>query len=266
MSRLKRLPYIMLAPNGARLGKSDHPALPVTIAETVSAARSAHEAGAQALHAHVRDADGQHVLDSGLYRELIAEMERAVPDMPVQITTEAVGRYTPAEQRALVREVMPEGVSVALREMWPGPGPDAEAAKFYGWAKEAGIAVQHILYSPDDVRRLVGLAADGDVPAPLQMLFVLGRYATPAEGRPSDLNGFLAASVDAPEGSEWTVCAFGRAERACLLAAARHGGKMRIGFENNILRPDGGPAHDNAEQVIGLCEALASEGLLPASV
>lgn len=261
MSRLATLPDIMLAPNGARLGKADHPALPVTVAETVAAARAACEAGAQALHAHVRDTEGRHVLDAGLYRELIAEMSRAVPAMPVQITTEAVGRYTPDEQRQVVRDVIPEGVSVALREMWPLAGPDMQAARFYAWADEAGIAVQHILYAPEDVSRLLALSSAGDVPKPLQMLFVLGRYATPSEGRPDDLQGFLDAAAGMPEGSEWAVCAFGQPEQACLLAAARRGGRMRIGFENNLLRPDGSPARDNAEQVLALRQALAEEGL-----
>ena len=57
MSRLATLPEIMLAPNGARRSKHDHPRLPITVEETVAAARDAFAAGAGALHAHVRDAD-----------------------------------------------------------------------------------------------------------------------------------------------------------------------------------------------------------------
>ncbi|MDN2567769.1 3-keto-5-aminohexanoate cleavage protein [Aquibium sp. A9E412] len=259
MSRLARLPRIMLAPNGARRGKADHPALPVTIAETVAAARAGFAAGAQALHAHVRDAAGQHTLDAGLYRELIAAMAEAVPAMPVQITTEAVGRHAPDEQRAVVRAVMPEGVSVALREMWPQPGPDRAAAAFYAWAAEAGIAVQHILYGPDDVARLAALAGDGALPQPLQLLFVLGSYASQRPARPGELDAMLAAAGSLAEAGAWAVCAFGRHEQACLLAAAARGGCMRIGFENNIARPDGTPARDNAGQVAALVRALAAQ-------
>ena len=53
---MHRLPRIMVAPNGARLTKADHPTLPVTIEETVAAALAARAAGADGLHAHVRDA------------------------------------------------------------------------------------------------------------------------------------------------------------------------------------------------------------------
>jgi len=44
-SRLAVLPRIMLAPNGARRGKRDHPALPITLAETVAAAKDGFEIG-----------------------------------------------------------------------------------------------------------------------------------------------------------------------------------------------------------------------------
>lgn len=257
-SRLAHLPRIMLAPNGARRRRGvDHPALPETVAEVVAASAAAHAAGADALHAHVRDAEGAHVLDAGLYRELIAEMAQAVPDMPVQITTEAVGRYSPEAQRALVREIMPEGVSVALREMRPYDTPDPEARAFYFEAAEAGIALQHILYSPGEVARLAHLTATGEVPPPMQILFVLGRYQPPMEAQPEELAGYLSAARGL-EGAQWAACAFGKREEACLLQAASMGGGMRIGFENNIERPDGTQAADNAQQVASLVAALAA--------
>ncbi|WP_353475301.1 3-keto-5-aminohexanoate cleavage protein [Salipiger sp. H15] len=256
MSRLATLPRIMLAPNGARRTRADHPALPETIPQIVAASREAFEAGAGALHAHVRDAEARHVLDAGLYRELLAEMARAVPDMPVQITTEAVGIYSPDAQRALVRELQPEGVSVALREMWPEHGPDPEAQRFYAETDEAGIALQHILYAPDQVTRLATLWSEGLIPAPRQVLFVLGRYAPPTLSRPEDLGGFLEAARALPGDVQWAACAFGRTEQACLLRAAELGGAMRIGFENSIERPDGTPAMDNAAQVAALVQAL----------
>ena len=255
MTRLTSLPAIMLAPNGARKTKADHPALPVTIGETVAAARAGHDAGAGALHAHVRDAEGVHSLDAGLYRELIAEMARAVPDMPVQITTEAAGRYSPADQRAVVRAIQPEAVAVALSEMSPAPGDDPEASGFYHWAAEAGIPVQHILYTPADVSRLADLVSRGRIPAPLQLLFVLGRYQPPQPATPDMLAGFLAAAGDLRGRPDWAVCAFGAHETACLVAALAAGGKARIGFENNLTGPDGHPAHDNADRVRDLVRA-----------
>ncbi|WP_370321533.1 3-keto-5-aminohexanoate cleavage protein [Oricola sp.] len=243
------LPEIMVAPNGARRTKADHPAMPVTIPQTVATAKACFEAGAGGIHAHVRDADQAHVLDAGLYRELVAELARELPDMTVQITTEAVGRYSPEEQRAVVRAVMPKMVSVALREMIPDPDT-SEAARFYQWAHEAQIAVQHILYTPNEVSRLEELVETGVIPRDdLQCLFVLGRYAKDQESDPLDLLPFLDTLNMSALVADWAVCAFGRGETAALQAAFAAGGKARVGFENSLWNADGSLAADNAERV-----------------
>ncbi len=248
-----KLARIMVAPNGARKSKTDHPALPVTIDEIVGTAKACFEAGAGAIHAHVRDAQGQHVLDSGLYRELIHQLAATVPDMAVQITTEAVGRYSPQQQRQVVRDVMPAAVSVSLREMLPEDSEEAAARDFYHWADEAGIAVQHILYDAQEVSAFFGRLHKGVIPARnLQLLFVLGRYARDQESDVADMDPFLttlAQQENAPDDLQWGLCAFGRQETDCLAEAVRRGGHARIGFENNLWNRDGTMAADNAARV-----------------
>ena len=46
-----------------------------------------------------------------------------VPNMHLQITTEAVGRYSPEEMRKLAYDVMPPGISIGIREMIPTRKP-----------------------------------------------------------------------------------------------------------------------------------------------
>lgn len=249
MSRLAILPAIMVAPNGARRGKADHPALPVTISEIVEAAGSCHAAGAGAIHAHVRDADGAHVLDAGLYRELIAEMAQAVPGMAVQITTEAAGRYCPGAQRALLRELTPEGVSISLSEML-SDGDRAAARRSYHALVEAGVAVQHILYDATQVAALADEMAAGTLPAAgLQVLYVLGRYTAGQQSEAGMLSPFLETAHSAGLRPDWAVCAFGQAETMCLQHALSLGGKARVGFENNLHMANGSIAPDNAARV-----------------
>ncbi|MFC0218623.1 3-keto-5-aminohexanoate cleavage protein [Pseudochelatococcus lubricantis] len=254
---MKPLPVLMVAPNGATKTKADHPALPVTIPEIVACARACHAAGADGLHAHVRDAAGRHVLDAGLYTELLGELARQVPQMQVQITTEAVGRYSPADQRALVDRLRPASVSVALREITAEPD-EAVTRAFFARCAESGIAVQHILYDVDDIARLGALLAGGIVPvAGLQVLHVLGRYTPGQVSSPDEVAVRLAAQAALGVTPDWAVCAFGPAETACLRAALKAGGKARIGFENNLLNADGRPARDNADRVAELV------GLMP---
>jgi uncharacterized protein (DUF849 family) len=248
-------PRVMVAPNGARRRRADHPALPERIDEIAEVARACHEAGAGALHLHVRDAEGRHSLDAGLYRAAIAAVRAAAPDMAIQITTEAAGIYAPAEQLACLAAVQPEWASVALREM---EADAAVAARLHGLAAEIGTRVQHILYEPDQIGRLLRWQADGIVgEGPLEAIFVLGRYqGPPVEAVPGDLDAFLAAP--GAERLDWTVCAFGRNERACLIAALGRGGRARIGFENNIHHPNGRVLQDNAQSVRLLVEAMSA--------
>ena len=83
MNRFSNLPNLMVAPNGARKTKKDHPNLPVTISEIVDDAKNCFANGADAIHAHVRDAKGNHSLDVGLYKELISELKKVIPGLVI---------------------------------------------------------------------------------------------------------------------------------------------------------------------------------------
>jgi uncharacterized protein (DUF849 family) len=248
------LPRIMVAPNGARRTKSDHPALPMTVGEIARTAAACLEAGAGAIHAHVRDAEGQHVLDAGLYREATEAVHRATEGrMLFQMTTEAVGRYSPAEQQAVVRAVEPAAVSIALKEMIPDGENEKQAGMFYAWAHEAGIAVQHILYEPHEVARFAALAETGVIPGGHHaVLFPLGRYTNGQESDPAALIPFLEVldSTGLRSATDWAVCAFGVGETRSLAATLALGGKVRVGFENSLWHADGSVAKDNAERVV----------------
>lgn len=250
---------IMAAPNGARKTKRDHRNLPVTIDDTVAEAARCYEAGATMLHAHVRGDEGEHVLDPARYRRLFEAMHARVPEMWLQMTTEAVGRYTPPEQAECVYALAPGLISMAVREM---AGEDADlglAREFYAWNAAHRVHVQHIVYDDRDLARLFELQGAGVVPAGRPcVLFVLGRYLEHRESEPEDIDPFLATKGD--EALDWFVCAFGSREHDCALAAVAQGGHARIGFENNLLRPDGNPADYTADQVAALKRALVDRG------
>jgi 3-keto-5-aminohexanoate cleavage enzyme len=239
---------VMVAPNGARRTKADHPNLPITPAEIACEAELCCAAGASVLHVHVRDHDGRHSLDPELYRAVIdAVRQRLGERMVVQITTEAVGRYGPAEQIAAVRALRPEAVSIALAELIPDDAAIDQAAAFLDWLKYERIAPQYILYAPEEVARFHDLRGRGVIPQRRPFaLFVLGRYAARTEAQSRDQLPFLAAH-DA--GCPWAVCAFGPREAACVLTAAGLGGHARVGFENNLWLADGGLAASNAQLV-----------------
>jgi 3-keto-5-aminohexanoate cleavage enzyme len=252
---------VAVAPNGAARGRADHPALPITPGELAACAAACLEAGAAMIHLHVRDREGRHTLDPDAYREAIAAIRRAVGErVIVQMTTEAAGVYRPAEQVAAVRAVRPEAVSLAIRELVPDAAAEREAAAFLAWLAAERITPQYILYDAEDLARFRALRRRGVIPGERPFaLFVLGRYTANRQSDPRDLLPFLDPAPGAEE-LLWAVCAFGRAEAACLLAAAAFGGHCRVGFENNLLLADGRTAPDNAALVAQLVGGLRAIG------
>lgn len=253
---------IMVAPNGARKSKDDHPSLPISKTEIVLEAARCVNAGTKAFHLHVRDASEQHSLDAQRYLSAIAAIRRKVgQDLVVQITTEAVGRFTPDEQIATVRSVDPEAVSIAVKELIPDYSREGAASELYGWMYGRKTAVQHIIYSVGEFLQFMDLVERGVVPGERHsLIFPLGRYAEAQESKPSELIPFLKAMHEhgGSDRFDWFVCAFGRAETQALVAAASLGGHCRVGFENSLFNADGSVAAGNAERLADLNRGLYS--------
>lgn len=254
---------IAVAPNGARRTKHDHPRLPMNATEIARDAAEALEAGAAMIHLHIRDASGAHTLDVELYRQAVAAVKAAVGEqMVIQITTEAVGRYTPQEQIAVIDALQPESVSIALREILPDGEDERPAASLFERMEQAGTLHQIIIYDASELERLDGLAARGILPAgPLAVLAVCGRYSE-AGATDEEFDAYQAAGISR---HQWMLCAFGPRETEFMARAALSGGHARVGFENNLWLPDGSPAPSNAAIVAATVKAGSVSGRRPAT-
>jgi uncharacterized protein (DUF849 family) len=219
---------IAVAPNGGRRTKADHPALPMTPHELAATAAACLEAGVSMIHAHVRDRNGGHLLDAEAYRAAIAAIQAAVGDrLVIQITSEALAIYSPAEQMEVVRQVRAEAVSLALRELLPDDSHEAGFAEFLGWLRRERIMPQIILYTPEEAAKLAELKARGLMPFDnIPVLYVLGRYTAGQTSSPGDLLPFVAPGM--PRFGHWSVCAFGARETACVTASASEAPVIRL--------------------------------------
>jgi 3-keto-5-aminohexanoate cleavage enzyme len=252
---------LTVAPNGGRKTKVDCPLLPLSADELARTAAECLERGASMIHLHVRDAEGRHCLDPEVYRATIGRICQEVGDrLVLQITSESIGRYSPAEQRAAVLKTNPEAVSLALRELAPEEADEKDFCDFLRKLKQMRIWPQIILYTPAEAERLGAMLKQGLIPFDkLSVLYVLGRFALTRTALPRDVLPFLAPEM--PRFESWSVCAFGRREAACVTAAALLGGHGRVGFENNLALPDGARARSNAELVGAAAHALEAVGL-----
>ena len=215
---------LTVAPNGARKTKADHPALPLTPEECAATAEACRAAGAAMIHLHVRDETGGHSLSVSAYRRAIAAIRERLgeDDMVIQVTSEAVGIYDADTQMKMVRELRPEAVSLALKELYPDGGDEKTFAAFAAFLAAEGIAVQWILSTPEEVGRFEALQARGLIGAGAFRLYVLGRYSAGQISDPGDLLPFLQV---AEHPDPWAVCAFGP-RRPQSASWPRHWGDM----------------------------------------
>ena len=240
---------IMSAPNGARRLPSAEVGVPVTAGELAACADALIEQSVAVLHMHVRDDNYRHTLDVDRYRDAMAAVrDRIGNSMIIQVTTEAVGIYHAEQQMSVVRELRPEAVSLALRELCPDASAESAAGTFFEWLVAERIWPQYILYSVDDLQRFDEFRRKGFFAEerPFCML-VLGKYADGSEGQVEELAAMLN-EVDCTQ-FPWAVCCFGRNENAAALHADHAGGHIRLGFENNVMLQDGDIAADNAALV-----------------
>lgn len=261
MNNKTSLPQIMVAPNGARRNKSHHPAIPITQSELVDTAIACRDVGADGIHLHIRDETGQHLLNASSYSDLLKHISAAVPDMYLQVTSEAAGKYVAAQQVEMMRTLKPANVSVALREMVPTENAWPMASSFYNWAHQSNVSVQHILYSPEELETFLAALAAKRIPAQNHLIqFVLGNYDGSQISRPRDIQPLLdlLAGAGSSHQFDWMFCAFGREETECLVEAVKLGGKVRVGFENSLWNADGLLARDNAERVAEIVSAIRS--------
>ena len=239
----------MVATNGARPVKKDHAAVPITINEIVKTGEACFKAGAEAIHFHTRNNNGEHVLDSGLCKETLSELQKKVPKMHLQITTEAIGKYSPEEMRKLAYDVSPPGISIGIREMIPSRSPKSEDIKIYEKLIEAGTKIQHICYEPEDIDLLSNLLTQCKISRDgVWCMFVIGHY-TGKISNPKKISLFTQKLRENEFNADWAVCAFAKEEISCLETAIKLGGKIRVGFENSFLLPDGSIAPNNETKV-----------------
>ena len=243
------LPKLMVAPNGSKRMKIDHESIPITIGEICSTAKACYNSGAEAIHFHVRNNDGLHVLDSGLYKEALAELNLIVPKMHLQITTEAIGIYSPEHMRNLIYNVDTPGISIGIKEIIPSGNPTGEDIKVYKYLVEKETKIQHICYFPEELEILSKLIKVAELPNEnTWCMFTIGHYT----GRKSDPNlipMFLDSKKKNQINGDWAICAFSVEEKECIKKAISLNGNIRVGFENSIHMFDGSVALNNESKV-----------------
>ncbi|AQT81605.1 hypothetical protein B1R94_23665 [Mycolicibacterium litorale] len=238
---MSNTPYVKACINGART-PDQHPGLPVTPRQLADAAVAAHQAGAQAVHLHPKNADGVDSLAAEQVAAAVTAVRHAVPGLPLGVTT---GFWALPDQQQRLRAVeswtvLPDFASVNWHE--PGSQELAELLLRRGLGVEIGIFHAEAADSwarssiaPHCLRVMIELQADGDTETADDLLARIRRAESPA---PVLLHGL--------DESCWPL----------LRHAGVRGLQTRIGMEDTLLLPDGSTAPGNGELVAAAVEIM----------
>ncbi len=243
-------PLLQACLNGGRL-PAEHPALPVSPDQLARDSAAVVTAGADAVHLHVKDADGADTLDAAVTERVLAAVRTAAPGVPVGVTTGAWAVPDPVERVAAVRrwrrlDALPDFASVN----WHEDGADDVAAALL----DLGVAVEAGLWHAAGVQALAASPLRGSC---LRLLVELphgpGAGAVDALARQLlDLVDSLATSTPVLLHGE------GTSAWPALRLAGRLGLATRIGLEDVLHLPDGSPSSGNAQLVAAARDLLGS--------
>ena len=228
--------------NGKR-SRKEHPAIPINPTQQAQQAAIAVKAGADAIHVHPRDKNGQESLAAGDVAAALYAIRAECPTTPVGVSTGAWMVPDLDARVALIEgwNVFPDFASVNFHE----PG----ALEVFRALADHGIAIEAGIWNPDAARLFCqsGLASRS-----LRILIEPAQEPGNAKVRLEEIEAVLQG-IECPrllhgfEDFAWEFIA---------LAAGR-GYDTRIGFEDTLLLPKGNRPEDNGELVTAARQIIA---------
>jgi uncharacterized protein (DUF849 family) len=233
---------IECALNGGRT-RSEHSGVPCSPPELAASARGAIDAGAGAVHFHVRSGNGRESLEAEDVAHAVGAVRAAIPSVPFGVSTglwivpDAKARH----EKIAAWNILPPFASINFNE--EGAVALAELLLSRGVGIEAGVG------SAESVETLVASKLAGRC---LRVMF---------EPEQQDLNAALVSVQQAEKilnGAGVTIPrllhGLNRTAWDLIDVASKRGYDTRIGFEDVLKLPDGRVAESNAALV---AEAVA---------
>lgn len=254
-----------------------HPAIPVTPEQIARSAMEAAEAGAAAVHIHVRDPQtGKRSMDSALYREVVDRIRSSGSDVIINLTTGPGGQVN-ADGKALdtnglgvqavapeiryrhIAELRPEICSLDMGTMNFGNNMFVntvqDVAKIASFALRDGVRPELEVFQSGDIMYATHLLQRGEIANPAWFQLCLGV----PWGAPATTASMAHMASLLPAGSIWSAFGISSRQFPMVAQAILLGGHVRVGLEDNLYLSKGVFAPTNAalvERAVNIVESL----------
>jgi uncharacterized protein (DUF849 family) len=240
--------FLQVALNGDRI----HPAAPRTPSAIAQAASDAVSAGADSIHVHAFDTDGNETLQGDFCGTVLRSIRSLCPAIPVSLTTSAAIVSDPRKRLDLVEQWQELPDLVTANQGEPG------IIELCDLLLSRGVEIEAGLLSIDDAR---AFAASGLASRCRRVLI------EPLDLIPDIAVGHAAVMEELVTSAgiklEQVHHGYGMACWAVNRRAVDKGHGIRTGFEDITLLPDGRPAKDNADLVAEAVKMMGSSNAGP---
>ena len=239
---------VTVAPTGADTSRERTPHVPILPGEIAREAGASAAVGASVIHIHVRDDEGRPTMDLGRYREAVAAVREAAPQLLINLTTAGSWRMEEPDRLAVVA-LRPDMCSFDAGTLNFGDGVFLNPPPFLRALAEAclehGVQPELECFDISHVEACLRLADEGLLAQPLWFQFVMGIPG----GIAATPRNLLHLAGLLPEGTAWSAIGVGRAQVPMTTLAIAAGGHVRVGMEDNIMLRRGELATSNAQFV-----------------
>ncbi|MBM7840666.1 uncharacterized protein (DUF849 family) [Alkalihalobacillus xiaoxiensis] len=272
----KRIITAALTGAGDTTSKSSH--VPITPKEIAHSAIESAKAGAAIAHIHVRDPQtGKLSHDLALFRETVERIRESATDVIINITAGGGGDFvpnlenptsggpgtdiqTPEERHEPVGALLPEICTLDCGSLNFGDqvylGPESWLRDHAQLIKESGVKPELEVFDTGHIRLANQLIADGLIDGNPMYQFCLGI----PWGADADQETIAYMKGRIVEGATWSAFGIGRKQFPILVEAAKLGGNVRVGLEDNLYL-DKGVFGTNEQLVDKAIDLLAAEQL-----
>ena len=243
------------------------PYLPITPNQIADSCLGAADAGAAAVHIHVRDPiSGSQSMDFDLYAKVVELIRMQNKELIINLTTGPGGRFIPSEDDPKVfapgttlchRLKRVEHIAKLKHDICSLDFNTMNGAsdivintplnvrKMAKVIRDAGVLPELEIFDTGDLNLALDLISDGTLDGPGLFSFVLGvKYGLNAD--PATL---LYLRDQLPLGARWSAFGISRFEFPIVAQAWLYGGHTRVGLEDNIFLKKGVLCQSNAELV-----------------
>jgi 3-keto-5-aminohexanoate cleavage enzyme len=220
-------------------------------------------AGANVVHLHVWDEQGQPTLHLDAFRRTL-RLIRERCDIVIEGSTGGMNELTPAERSvSLQAEIEMASLNPGSINYDQGVYVNAPSDIAY-WAQEMqrqAIKPDVAIFDVAMVANTMALVERGWIEEPVLFAFVLGQ----AGALPATARNLVFLSETIPDGSPWCVAGHGGHDLRMSVLSMAMGGHARAGFEDNPFYRPGELAAGNAQLIERLVRIGRELGREPAT-